>query len=419
MSIRRSLTAAITTALLGAGLVAAPTTAAHAAGSCWITGDPTVGNTITIQTSGITSKRPIQYTFNGISSHHAQSYTLPDVPGAYVYAQVATADKPTGNPRYECGGVTIKAKPAAPAPQNPAPKPQAPTPQQPAPQPSNPAPQQPSHPAPTTPAPSAEPEVTDEPEAETPAEEPKTVDELVDTGDMTPSEEIKQVAKLRNFTTAPKPVLSTDTIKVGMKLEAVVTGWSPKPTALVYAWYVDGKPAGEGKTLTITAAMAGKPVYVVVGGKRDGYLTSTRISSVSMIQAAPKPKDPKVVEAEQTQKKAEQIKTVTTDVNAARTQNGLKALPRDSRLDAEAQRWADKLGQNCKYFEHNQGGNPKVAGFSRTMENLFKGYGSTAVGAWMNSPGHRANILKSDHTHFGVGYNAKCGGIRVLLMGKK
>jgi uncharacterized protein YkwD len=40
-----------------------------------------------------------------------------------------------------------------------------------------------------------------------------------------------------------------------------------------------------------------------------------------------------------------------------------------------------------------------------TGENIAMGYvtaEATMVG-WMNSPGHRANILKSDYTHLGVG----------------
>ena len=39
-------------------------------------------------------------------------------------------------------------------------------------------------------------------------------------------------------------------------------------------------------------------------------------------------------------------------------------------------------------------------------ENIAKGYASpeAVVNAWMNSPGHRANILNSTYTHIGVGY---------------
>ena len=41
-------------------------------------------------------------------------------------------------------------------------------------------------------------------------------------------------------------------------------------------------------------------------------------------------------------------------------------------------------------------------------ENIAKGYQSpeAVVRGWMNSPGHRANILNSSYTHIGVGYVA-------------
>ena len=42
-------------------------------------------------------------------------------------------------------------------------------------------------------------------------------------------------------------------------------------------------------------------------------------------------------------------------------------------------------------------------GWTRAAENVAYGYNVTSVvDAWMNSPGHRANIL-GDFTHIGVG----------------
>ncbi len=46
----------------------------------------------------------------------------------------------------------------------------------------------------------------------------------------------------------------------------------------------------------------------------------------------------------------------------------------------------------------------------RFAENIATGFGTTEseiatnlVESWMNSPGHRANILNPDYTHIGVG----------------
>ena len=47
-----------------------------------------------------------------------------------------------------------------------------------------------------------------------------------------------------------------------------------------------------------------------------------------------------------------------------------------------------------------------ISGWWTAAENIAAGYGSAAsvVEGWMNSPGHRANILTKDLSHMGVGY---------------
>ena len=53
-------------------------------------------------------------------------------------------------------------------------------------------------------------------------------------------------------------------------------------------------------------------------------------------------------------------------------------------------------------------------GFNMAGENEWKGtnifeptnalFGSRIVNGWMDSPGHRENILKSEFTHIGIGF---------------
>jgi uncharacterized protein YkwD len=47
--------------------------------------------------------------------------------------------------------------------------------------------------------------------------------------------------------------------------------------------------------------------------------------------------------------------------------------------------------------------------YSSAGENIAKGQKTPAevVTAWMNSAGHRANILNKTYTHLGVGYEAQ------------
>ena len=102
-------------------------------------------------------------------------------------------------------------------------------------------------------------------------------------------------------------------------------------------------------------------------------------------------------------------------VNDIRSKNGLSPLT----LDWELSRVARYKSQDMKdkgYFSHTSPtyGSPfammKSFGISyRTAgENIAKGYSTpeAVVKGWMNSPGHRANILNSSFTHIGVGYVA-------------
>ena len=102
-------------------------------------------------------------------------------------------------------------------------------------------------------------------------------------------------------------------------------------------------------------------------------------------------------------------------INEIRVNNGLKPLTEDWQLSRVARYKAQDM-KDLGYFSHTSPtyGSPfemmKSFGISyRTAgENIAKGYPTpkAVVDAWMNSPGHRANILNSSYTHIGVGYVA-------------
>jgi uncharacterized YkwD family protein/spore coat assembly protein SafA len=101
-------------------------------------------------------------------------------------------------------------------------------------------------------------------------------------------------------------------------------------------------------------------------------------------------------------------------VNAERSKAGLPPLQMDWELARVARYKSDDM-QAKGYFSHQSPtyGSPfdmmKQFGISyRTAgENIAKGQRSPqeAMTSWMNSSGHRANILKREYTHIGVGYN--------------
>lgn len=102
-------------------------------------------------------------------------------------------------------------------------------------------------------------------------------------------------------------------------------------------------------------------------------------------------------------------------VNEERTRNGLKALTYDWQLGRVARYKSQDMRDN-RYFSHTSPvyGSPfqMMKDFGITYrsagENIAKGQRTpeAVVSAWMNSSGHRANILNSSFTHIGVGYVA-------------
>lgn len=102
-------------------------------------------------------------------------------------------------------------------------------------------------------------------------------------------------------------------------------------------------------------------------------------------------------------------------VNAERAKNGLSPLTQDWELSRVARYKSQDMKDNS-YFSHTSPtyGSPfnmiKNFGISyRTAgENIAKGQSTpqAVVNAWMNSSGHRANILNSSYTKIGVGYIA-------------
>lgn len=98
-------------------------------------------------------------------------------------------------------------------------------------------------------------------------------------------------------------------------------------------------------------------------------------------------------------------------VNQARAQNGCGALKEDTRLDTAAQAHSVDMAQN-DYFDHTTPSGvtfdqrEKTAGYPTPGgENIAEGQTSAqqVMTDWMNSEGHRANILNCQFTAIGIG----------------
>lgn len=117
--------------------------------------------------------------------------------------------------------------------------------------------------------------------------------------------------------------------------------------------------------------------------------------------------------SEQTKDASQFEQKVVDLVNQERQKQGLKPLTLNKKL-SDVARTKSKDMMDKGYFDHNSPtyGSPfdmmKQFGIEYTTagENIAKGQQSPedVMNAWMNSDGHRKNILNPDFTEIGVGY---------------
>lgn len=98
------------------------------------------------------------------------------------------------------------------------------------------------------------------------------------------------------------------------------------------------------------------------------------------------------------------IQRILDETNEFRARHGQPALILSTPMNTVAGNYAKRMHDTCT-FEHNPDYSSQIPdGWTRAGENIAAGYPYTeVVTGWINSPGHRANIL-GDFTHIGIGY---------------
>lgn len=93
--------------------------------------------------------------------------------------------------------------------------------------------------------------------------------------------------------------------------------------------------------------------------------------------------------------------------NAARIENGQKALPADPALNQVATTWSQVQAVENRMY-HNAALSSQIPGGAtrwseNVLQNVWTATPQELVDQWMASPGHRINLLRADHTTMGVG----------------
>lgn len=178
-----------------------------------------------------------------------------------------------------------------------------------------------------------------------------------------------------------------------------------------------------GSLLTPAAHAAGLSHTVVQGDTMWKLAVKYEVGTSEIIRSNPQVSNPDLIYPGQVltipqldSKVASFEAEVVRLVNEIRQQNGLKPLTENWELSRVARYKSQDMLDN-RYFSHTSPtyGTPfqmiKAFGLSyRTAgENIAMGYSTpqAVVNGWMNSSGHRANILNASYTQIGVGYVAQ------------
>ena len=173
---------------------------------------------------------------------------------------------------------------------------------------------------------------------------------------------------------------------------------------------------------TLPASAAGVTHTVAAGDTMWKLAVRYQVGTREIIDANPQILDPNLIYPGQVLTIPQLDPTVVSFerevirlVNEIRVQNGLKPLTEHWELSRVARYKSQDMVDN-RYFSHTSPtyGSPfqmiKAFGLSfRTAgENIAYGQRTpqAVVNAWMNSSGHRANILNAAYTQIGVGYVA-------------
>lgn len=172
--------------------------------------------------------------------------------------------------------------------------------------------------------------------------------------------------------------------------------------------------------LTVSAAAADLSHTVAPGDTMWKLAVKYRVGTGEIIAANPQVANPNLIYPGQRLRIPQVADAVLSCeaevvrlVNALRAEKGLQPLTANWELSRVARYKSEDMAAN-RYFSHTSPtyGTPfqmiRSFGLSyRTAgENIAYGQRTPAavMDAWMNSSGHRANILNSSYTHIGVGY---------------
>ncbi|MFJ5769747.1 CAP domain-containing protein [Psychrobacillus sp. NPDC093180] len=207
-----------------------------------------------------------------------------------------------------------------------------------------------------------------------------------------------------------EPTIKKELLEAQKSLNTKTVQEDQKPVAKEKA------PAAEKEKTPVVKKPAEKEKAPVVEKPAEKESTPVAEKPATPVNPATPVTTPEVKEPVKENTEAGQVSSVIQQVvdltNQERAKAGLKALQIDTKLTQSAQAKSQDM-KDKNYFSHTSPtyGSPfdqmKSFGitYNAAAENIAMGQRSAAevVKAWMESPGHKANIMNPSYTHIGVG----------------
>ena len=159
---------------------------------------------------------------------------------------------------------------------------------------------------------------------------------------------------------------------------------------------------------------ARQPRFPINPGKEQNIFTTESKQEIAQRDQGIRTNPEETKKDEKTNQTANDFQQEVANLtNQEREENGLSPLQIDTALQEVAQTKSEDMATN-NYFSHTSPtyGSPFEmlqqfeVDYTTAAENIASGQQSPkeVVNGWMNSPGHRKNIMNEKVTHIGVGY---------------
>lgn len=208
------------------------------------------------------------------------------------------------------------------------------------------------------------------------------------------------VASPANAVSKPKVTIKTSTSSVTANAYVRLSGAVSKNSTGARVTLQRKQGAGKWKSVKSTKVTKKKSYGFSVEVPQGTWYYRAVVAKTKKIKTATS--QTKKVTAHQAP--SQQIVRILADTNSFRAANGKSALRLSSGMNAVAGRWAKHMHDKGLFIHNPDYATQIPTGWTKAAENIAAGTTYTAVvQGWINSPGHRRNLL-GDYTHIGIGY---------------